>query len=539
MCYVYFAVGLMIEINRINEARFEKHPLVLLVLDGFGLADSAAPGNAITPETAPHIFSLMENYPWAELNTTGEAVGLFPGQKGNSEAGHMCLGTGRIVEQDILRISSAIEDGTFFKNEAFKQAVRHRQKHNSAAHVMGLLTAEHSAHAYPEHLYAMLEYLRREGVREVYLHIFTDGRDTPPHQAVELLRELREHMTGDEKVATIMGRFYAMDRAKHWDRTEAAYDAMTLGVAPHQAESAEAAIVRAYNCNLTDEYIEPTVITEGSKPVGVIGDHDIIFFINARSDRARQLTKTFVQSEFTEGNSGAFTRKTSPQNILFVEMTDFGPDLDSVLTAFPSPDVEESIVQVLGIDGRQLYISEAEKYAHVTYFLNGGYAETRGGEKRIKIASEAIESYADKPEMNSPQMTAEIIRQLEMGEKLFICANYPNADMVGHTGDFEAAKRAVAILDGEIQKITRAVLSRLGRLIILADHGNAEEMIDPATGEMMTEHTQNPVPCIIVSEMDQYLVLRPGLLSDVVPTILDLYGIEKPEEMTGRSLINP
>jgi 2,3-bisphosphoglycerate-independent phosphoglycerate mutase len=527
----------MQKINKSNIKKFEEIPLVLLVLDGFGLADSDRVGNAITPDTAPYIFSLMDNYPTSNLNATGEAVGLFPGQKGNSEAGHMCIGAGRIVKQDLVDVSEAIEDGTFFKNEAFKQGLAHVKKNNSSAHVMGLLTDGNSAHAYPDHIYAMLEYLRRKKVKKVYLHLFTDGRDTPPHFAAELLSNLRAHMRGCEKIASVMGRFYAMDRAKHWDRTQLAYDLLTSGKGVRTASSAEEALSIAYDRDLTDEYIEPTVIMEDGESVARIEDGDAIFFVNARSDRARQITKTFVQSNFTELNPNSFERGVVLEDICFVAMTDFGPDLPDIHTAFPSPDIEDTLPVVIGLDGRQLYISELEKYAHVTYFFNGGYSELVAGENRVKILSENIASYADKPEMNSVEMTKQIVDYFNSDKFIFICANYPNADMVGHTGDFEAAKKAVSIIDGEVRTIVDTVIAKGGRVIITADHGNAEEMIDIDTGGMETEHTANMVPFILVSDIDKGLKLKHGLLSDIAPTILDLYHIRKPNDMTGSSLI--
>ncbi|MBI2436734.1 MAG: 2,3-bisphosphoglycerate-independent phosphoglycerate mutase [Candidatus Magasanikbacteria bacterium] len=517
-------------------------PTLLIILDGFGLADPKNPGNAITPATAPHIFGYMKKYPNSTLKTYGHHVGLFKGQEGNSEAGHMNIGAGRIVKQDLVQISEAIADGTFFKNEAFKQAIYHVKKYTTAVHVMGLLTDGNSAHAYPDHMYALLELFRREKIDKVYLHLFTDGRDSGPHQASSFLHDLREHMNGNEKIATIMGRFYGMDRNKHWDRTEQAYHAMVLGKGC-AALSAEEALAQSYNRNETDEFICATVIMEDTpkaglghaKPVATINDNDVIFFFNARSDRARQITKAFVQQDFTQKNQGAFKRMKFPKNIRFVAMTDFGPDLPSVATAFPSPDIAHTLPMLLE-DRRQLYIAESEKYAHVTYFINGGYADPVDGEERIKIPSPHAKSFDTTPEMSAKPIADEIIRKLKSDMIDFCCVNFANADMVGHTGNFNAAKKAVSIVDTQVNRLVSEILTRKGQLLIISDHGNAEEMQNSKTQEIMTEHSLNPVPCILIREALKQKKLKNGILADVAPTVLKMMGIKKPGEMTGRAL---
>lgn len=509
-------------------------PVVLIILDGFGLAPESNLGNAITPKTAPNIFSYMNKYSATTLTAHGKAVGLFPNQEGNSEAGHFNIGSGRVVEQDLVRISRAIKDGTFFKNEAFKQALYHAKKYQSRVHVMGLLTDNQSAHAIPEHLYALLKYFRQQKQKEVYLHLFTDGRDSSPHAAITYLRELRKHMKNGEKIATIMGRFYAMDRNKIWERTEAAYNAMVFGKGCATA-SAEEAIEQGYNRGETDEYICPTVVTDGKKPIATIENHDVIYFFNARSDRARQITKAFVQPDFERHNRGCFKRKKVLADSRFVAMTDFGPDLPGIFTAFPSPDVPNALAKAIGETHRQLYISETEKYAHVTYFINGGYAEPINGEDRELVRSPKEYSYADRPEMNTKRLTARILRYLREGRYNFLCVNFPNVDMVGHTGNFAAAVAAVGVVDEAVARIVGAVLKKHGHICITADHGNAEMMIDTATSEMMTEHTTNPVPLVLVST-EKKGRLRKGKLSDVAPTLLKIMGIEKPKEMTGRAL---
>lgn len=509
---------------------------LLIILDGFGLASPKNPGNAITPKTAPNIFGYMRKYPSTTLIAHGKDVGLFKNQEGNSEAGHLNIGAGRVVEQDLVRISTAIADGTFFKNEAFDQALYHAKKYKSAVHVMGLLTNGQSAHAHPEHLYALLEYCRRNKHKEVYLHLFTDGRDSPPHSAVEHLRELRKHMKNGEKIATIMGRFYAMDRNKMWKRTKAAYDAIVCGKSTCTAGSAEEAISQAYNRGETDEHLCPTVIIEHGKPVAKITDHDVIYFFNARSDRARQITKAFVQPAFTKENPGSFTRTHFPKDIRFVAMTDFGPDLTGVLTAFPSPELKGTLAEAIGNTYRQLYISETEKYAHVTYFINGGHALPLNGEDREVVKSQAVYSYADAPDMSCREIARRVIAYITKSRYDFICVNFPNADMVGHTGNFAAAKKSIRVLDTQVKKIVAAVLKKSGQVMIIADHGNAEAMIDSGTGEMMTEHTTNPVPCIIIRKDRDRMKLTTGRLADVAPSLLKLMNIRKPGEMKGRNL---
>lgn len=514
----------------------KQRPTMLMILDGFGLANAKNAGNAITPETAPFVFGLMKKYPHSTLKTYGENVGLFHGQQGNSEAGHMNIGAGRIVKQDLVQISEAIHDGTFFKNEAFKQAIHHVQKYKTAVHIMGLLTDGNSAHARPEHLYAVLEYLRRNDVKKVFLHLFTDGRDSSPHGATNYLHELRSHMLAHEKIATVTGRFFAMDRNKIWERTQKAYDAMVLGKGC-TAPDAEEALAQSYNRGDTDEYICPTVILENNKPTATIKDNDAIFFINARSDRARQITKAFVQPDFEKKNGGTFKRGKVPKNIRFVAMTDFGPDLPGLFTAFPSPDIKGCLPAVIDGAYRQLYISETEKYAHVTYFINGGYADPLNGETREVVKSPPIRSYADQPEMNTKQLVEHIVNYLKKDVYNFICVNFPNPDMVGHTGNFEACKKAIKIVDDGVKEVVDELLKQNGRALIIADHGNAEEMINLKTNEIDTEHSVNPVPCILVGKNLQVKKISDGILADVAPTLLKLMGLKKAKEMSGRPLI--
>ncbi len=511
-------------------------PTLLMILDGFGLLDIKNRGNAVTPETAPNIFQYMKDYGSSQLKAHGKHVGLFPDQAGNSEAGHLNIGAGRIIKQDLVTISEAIEDHTFFKNESFHQAILHAKKYKSAVHVMGLLTDGDSAHAFPEHLYALLEYFRQQKFKKVYIHIFTDGRDSTPHSAINYLKDLEEHMNNGEQIATVTGRFYAMDRNKLWDRTEKAFNAIVNGEGIKE-ETPEKAVASAYNRGENDEYIQPTIITKKGKPVATIKDNDAIFFFNARSDRARQLTKVFVQKGFRKKNPGAFKRKHFLKNIKFVAMTDFGPDLPGILTAFPSPDFPNCLAKAIGEEYNQLFISETEKYGHVTFFINGGYPEPINGEKRELIKSTGHYTYARHPKMQTGLVTEKILDYLKKGEYNFFVANFPNADMVGHTGEIFAAREAVSCVDENVSKLVDAFLKKGGQVVITADHGNAEVMIDEKTDEVMTEHTSNPVPFIVIRKDIKKKKLKNGILADVAPTLLKLMGIKKPKEMTGKSLI--
>jgi len=522
----------------------EKHlTTILIIMDGWGIADIRNPGNAINKETAPNYFSWLKKFPHTELLASGSAVGLFKGQEGNSEAGHMNLGAGRMVKQDVLYISEAITDGTFIKNNAFLQAIHHVKKYNTAVHLMGLLSNHNSAHSCPEHLFALLDLFHAHKVNKVYLHLFTDGRDSNQHDAVKYLKKLEAHFHGTEKIASIMGRFYAMDRNKDWGRVKMAFEAIVNGKAAHQAKDANEALTEAYNRGETDEFIKPTVLSNnGNEPVQ-IKDNDAIFFFNLRSDRARELTKAFVQPDFETINPGAFIRQEMPKNIRFVALTDFGPDLGNVLTAFPSRDVKNSLTQVL-CPNQQLYIAESEKFAHVTYFFNGGYANPLCNEVRVKIPSPHVDNYAEKPEMSAKAVSQHVIKAIESKKYSFICVNFANPDMVGHTGNFAAGKIAMQTVDREADKVLKTLLANGGQGIITADHGNIEEMINLKTGEIDTEHSVNPVPCILVGtplnfrscHINKNTKLRRGSLADVAPTLLKMMGLEQPPEMTSKPL---
>lgn len=527
-------------------------PTVLVILDGLGVAEQSI-ANPITPKIAPNYFSWIKKYPYTEIKASGSAVGLPKHQSGNSEAGHLNLGAGRIVRQDVLYVTDTIKDGTFFKNTAFLQAIHHLKKYKTSAHVMGLLSNHESAHSCPEHLYATLELLRREGIKKVYIHLFTDGRDSGQHDALSHLKKLRDKMTNGEEIATIMGRFYAMDRGQTWDRIKLAYDAIVLGKSiycniksgkktdcndNYQAATAEEAISKAYNRGETDEFITPTIISKNGDSVAKVKDDDAIFFFNLRSDRARELTKVFVQSDFTKVNPGSFKRNKFPKNTRFVAMTDFGPDLKGVLTAFPSHDVLKSLPSLLCPD-KQLYISETEKFAHVTYFFNGGFSALSCGEKRIKIDSVDVNNYKDCPKMSAKKITDTLISEMTKNNYKFICVNYANLDMVSHSGDFKATEKAAMVIDKEVSRLIKEVCKINGKLLITADHGNAEGLLNLKTGEVDTKHSSNLVPLFIIGKRytkNKIKLRKGGKLSDVAPTLLKMMNIEKPKEMTGKSL---
>lgn len=510
--------------------------VILIILDGWGLSDKKK-GNAIAQAKTPNFDYYWKNYPHTKLCAHGRYVGLPDNQDGNSEAGHMNIGAGRIVLQDAVYISNSIKDGTFFKNPAFRQAIFHLRKYNSKLHLIGLLSGEESPHSCPDHLYGLLELAKREKIKPVILHLFTDGRDSSPHGSIKLLRSLKKNFQNGEIIANIVGRFYAMDRKKNWSNIEKTYNLLTLGDGI-RAENVEDAITKSYNRGLTDEFISPSVIVKNGRPIATVDDNDAIVFFNLRSDRARELTKAFVQEDFNNLNPGAFKRKKIPKNIRFVAMTDFGPDLPRVLTAFPSRDVVNSLPFVLG-QKKQLYIAEAEKYAHVTFFFNGGWKGPVAGEERLMIPSPKVEHYDEIPEMNAIKVTETLKEKIKNGNYNFICVNYANPDMIAHTGNLMAGIKCCEILDKILKELIRESLNNNFSCIITADHGNIEEMVNIETEEIDTKHSKNKVPFILINKEKSYnnLKLKEGVLGDIAPTILDLMKIQKPKEMTRESLI--
>ena len=512
-------------------------PIILIILDGWGLA-TASESNAISLADTPMMDFFYKKYPFTQLIAHGKKVGLPNGQDGNSEAGHMNIGAGRIAKQDAVLISETIKNKTFFKNPAFIEAVNHAKKNKSNIHLIGLLSNGQSAHSQPEHLYALLDFLKQKRFHRVYLHLFTDGRDSSPHAGARLISKLINNFKNNEIISTVMGRFYAMDRIKKWSKTELAYNAMVLceGIC---CDNPYRAISEAYNRGETDEFITPTVILNPKKKAKFIDHNDAVIFFNLRSDRARQLTKPFVQKDFEKKNGKSFKRKKVLKNIKFVALTDFGPDLNSVLTAFPSIDLENTLPLVLK-DYKQLYISEREKYAHVTYFFNGGHSHPVNGEKWQVIPSSGQGNYENQPQMSSYKLTNIILQKLKKKEIDFITINFPNPDMLGHTGNLKSAIKAVEVVDKSLGRIYRLIKKLKGTMIVTADHGNVEEMMNLKTGELDTEHSTNPVPFIIINHDFTHKNIRlrkDGILGDIAPTILHLLNLEKPKEMTGESLI--
>ncbi|NTU98477.1 2,3-bisphosphoglycerate-independent phosphoglycerate mutase [Candidatus Falkowbacteria bacterium] len=524
-----------------NKKIIKQKPFILIILDGWGIAP-ATRANAVTSAKTPRMDSLLKNYPNTQLEASGKYVGLPLDQDGNSEAGHMNLGAGRIAEQDAVLISKTIANGTFYKNSAFLHAIDHARQTGGRMHVMGMLGNNQTAHSDPNHLLALITLLKKRGVKEINLHLFTDGRDSPKYAAIKLMRKLEQTFTGAETINTVMGRFYAMDRKKVWSRTEMAYNALVEGGCAenecHWIGSAEEAITEAYNRGESDEYIMPYIIGKPGRPTPRIADGDSVIFFNLRSDRARQLAKAFVQEDFNEKNPGAFKRRKVFKNLCFVAMTDFGPDLDSIFSAFPSPDLSGTIPSQLK-NLRQLYIAENEKYAHITFFFNGGFADPIAGEERFLVPSPDVKSYDETPEMSTAELTKHILSNLKKGRYDFTALNIAAPDMVGHTGNLAAAIKCCEAVDGYVGKIVDAYLKENGTVMITADHGNIESMINLATGELDTEHTTNPVPFILVNhELKNKIKLRSGgVLGDVAPTILECLGIKPPKEMTQKSLI--
>lgn len=521
-------------------------PIALIIMDGFGLAGPK--DNAIAAARTPNLDYLFENCPTTKIAASGLAVGLPDGQMGNSEVGHTNIGAGRVVYQDLTRISKAITDGTFFENTAILDAVNHAKAHDSAVHVMGLLS-DGGVHSHVEHLYAILEILKSHGVKKVFIHAFLDGRDVSPTSGKSYLQALQKKLNELEigKIATVAGRYFAMDRDNRWERVEKVYFAMVCGVGC-TADDPVSALEDSYKAGVTDEFFEPTIINDfieqargnridNNEPkcqdicVSTINENDSVIFFNFRPDRARQLTSCFVDANFS-----GFDRKKVLKNISFVCLTEYDKNLsDKVKVAFEPEELKNTLGEYLAQLGfTQLRIAETEKYAHVTFFFNGGVEKEYQGETRILVPSPKVATYDLKPEMSAFEVTERVIEEIEKNEHNVIVLNFANCDMVGHTGDFDAAVKAVETVDACVKSVVDKVLMHNGIAVITADHGNAEKMRDE-TGEPFTAHTTNLVPLCVAGHDCK---LKPGgKLSDVAPTLLTLLGVDKPAEMLGQSLI--
>ena len=503
---------------------------MLIILDGFGI-NPREEGNAVSAAHKPNLDEYFAKFPNALLRCSGLDVGLPRGQMGNSEVGHTNIGAGRIVYQELTRITKSIEDGDFFEKKEFLDALDNCKKYDSKLHLFGLLS-DGGVHSHNTHLYALLKLAKDKGLKEAYIHCFFDGRDVAPDSAAGYVAELEKKIKeiGIGRIATIMGRYYAMDRDRRWERVRLAYEAMTAGQGT-TAESAAQAVAASYSRGEYDEFVKPVVIANDGKPVATIGENDSIIFYNFRPDRAREIARAFVDPGFD-----GFERIKGYFPVHFVCMTQYDKTMPNVSVAFKPQSLENTFGEYISRLGlKQLRIAETEKYAHVTFFFNGGVETVYDGEDRVLIPSPKVPTYDLKPEMSAYEVADEAIERINSGKYDVIILNFANCDMVGHTGVFDAAKSAVEAVDKCLGRIIPEVAGQGGVAIITADHGNAEQMIDYESGGPFTAHTNNPVPLIIIGAGD--VKLKDGRLADIAPTMLDLMGLEKPAEMTGNSLI--
>lgn len=516
-------------------------PLVLIVLDGWGVAPKNR-GNAIMLAKTPAWDRMLRTYPSVTLQASGESVGLPWGEMGNSEVGHMNIGAGKIIFRSLPRINRAIIDGSFFSRPAFLEAIAHAKKTGGSLHFVGLLSSG-GIHSFNEHLYALLELAAKEGIKDLLLHVILDGRDTPHNSGEAFVAKLEEKCKelSVGKIATIAGRFWAMDRDNRWDRIEKAYRAMAAGISDETYTDALLAVRTSYGRGVYDEEFVPTVLTtSGGKPRGTVKDGDSVIFFNFRADRARELTKAFVLPGFEK-----FPREYR-KDLTFVTMTEYEQNLP-VIVAFAPEVVSTPFAKVLSDLGeKQLHVAETEKYAHVTFFFNGGREDAFPGETRVLVPSPSVSSYDQKPDMSAREVTERTVGELAKGDYSFVIVNYANPDMVGHTGNIPATIKAIETIDVQLERLTSTVLNIGGVAAITADHGNAEEKLNLTTGFINKEHTANPVPFVLVgrewegrgrTSPDLSSVTPSGLLADIAPTLLDLEGLPKPPEMTGRSFL--
>ena len=507
-----------------------KKPVMLMILDGFGIAPKSE-GNAVSLAKKPNFDRLLEKYPHSELQASGLFVGLPDGQMGNSEVGHLNIGAGRIVYQELTRITKSIADGDFFTNESLVKAMENAKKTDGALHLMGLLS-DGGVHSHIDHLKGLLEFAKKAGVQNVYVHAFMDGRDVPPSSGKEFIEKTEAMMAevGVGKIATVSGRYYAMDRDNRWERVELAYNAMVLGQG-ETANSATEAIEKSYHDDKTDEFVLPTVIEKDGNPVAKIKNGDSVIFFNFRPDRAREITRAINDKVFD-----GFKREAL--DLTFVTMTQYDKTLEGVEVAFKPQTLTNTLGEYVSDKGlNQLRIAETEKYAHVTFFFNGGVEKENENEERALIPSPKVATYDLKPEMSAYEVTEELIKRLDSDKYDMVILNFANPDMVGHTGVVDAAIKAIEAVDECLGKVVDKVLEKDGTVFITADHGNAETMIDFSTGNPFTAHTTQPVPFLWVSNNTDGKTIKDGKLADIAPTMLNVLGLEAPAEMTGENLI--
>ena len=502
-----------------------------MILDGFGLNERSE-GNAVAQANTPVIDSLMRDYPFVKGYASGLAVGLPDGQMGNSEVGHLNMGAGRIVYQELTRITKEIEDGEFFHNKALLDGIANVKEHHSDLHLYGLLS-DGGVHSHNTHLYGLLELAKREGVENVYVHCFLDGRDTAPTSGKGFIEELEAKMKeiGVGKIATISGRYYVMDRDNRWDRVEKAYNVMTKGEG-ETAESAVEAMEASYAKDVTDEFFVPTAITENGSPVATIKDNDTVIFFNFRPDRAREITRAFCMDEFDGFDRGARKKVT------YICFTEYDVTIPNKEVAFQKVELKNTFGEYLAAHGKtQARIAETEKYAHVTFFFNGGVEEPNPGEDRILVKSPKVATYDLQPQMSAPEVCDKLCEAIRSEKYDVIIINFANPDMVGHTGILEAAVKAVETVDSCVGRAVEALKEVDGQMFLCADHGNAEQLVDYETGAPFTAHTTNPVPFILINADPAYTLKEGGCLADIIPTLIELMGMEQPAEMTGKSLL--
>lgn len=508
-----------------------KKPTVLMILDGYGLNEKKE-ANAVYEAKTPVMDKLMAEYPFVKGYASGLAVGLPDGQMGNSEVGHLNMGAGRIVYQELTRITKEIEDGDFFKNEALLAAMKNAKENNSSIHFMGLLS-DGGVHSHNTHLYGLLEMAKREGLEKVYVHCFLDGRDTPPASGKGYIEQLQAKMKeiGVGEIGVVSGRYYAMDRDNRWDRVEMAYKALTKGEGVKGTDAAEA-VQASYDNEKTDEFVLPTVIEKDGKPVTVISDKDSVVFFNFRPDRAREITRAFCADEFD-----GFAREKK-LDLTYVCFTEYDDTIPNKIVAFHKVQLTNTFGEYLAAHNlTQARIAETEKYAHVTFFFNGGIEEPNKGEDRILVKSPKVATYDLQPEMSAPAVCDKLVEAIKSLKYDVIIINFANPDMVGHTGVEAAAIKAVEAVDACVGRAVEALKEVDGQMFICADHGNAEQLVDYNTGDPFTAHTTNPVPFILVNADPKYSLRENGCLADIIPTLIELMGMEQPEEMTGKSLL--